>query len=220
MQPFTVQGTGSVTQKPDEAKISFTVTKTAPVLKDAQDQTNTQTNTIVSDLRKIGIAQKDIRTSNYSSYPIYNNSTIRMMPVRIPSYQTSRTITGYTVSENINVTLHNIIKANNVIDAITKDKAENISGPNLMFSNKTRQALVNKARIKAINNAKEEAQSMADAAGIHLGRIINIRENNIPYPIEPMMYGKTVNSTNNSATQINPGEDTITETVTLSYETW
>ena len=124
MQPFTVQGTGSVTQKPDEAKISFTVTKTAPVLKDAQDQTNTQTNTIVSDLRKIGIAQKDIRTSNYSSYPIYNNSTIRMMPVRIPSYQTSRTITGYTVSENINVTLHNIIKANNVIDAITKDKAE------------------------------------------------------------------------------------------------
>lgn len=219
-QLFTVQGSSSITEKPDQAQISFIVTKTATTLQNAQNLANTQTNTIVADLKKIGILQKDIKTSNYSSFPAYNENNMRMMPIRIPP-PASQTITGYTVSENVDVTLNNIGKANNVIDTITKDGAENISGPNLTFSETSKKLLVNKARIQAISDAKQKAQAMADAAGIHLGRIVSIQENNTPYQIQPMMYGKVTSGAISSVpTQINPGENTITETVTLSFETW
>lgn len=202
-QPFTVQGSASVTQKPDSATISFTVSKTAAALSDAQNQANTFTNTIVADVKKIGIGEKDIKTSNYNSSPDYT------MPMR-----GGQTITGYTVSESVTITLTNITKANSVIDTITKDGAENISGPNLAFLQSTQDALTQKARLQAIADAKNKAQALASAAGIRLGRVINIQENSVPFPIRPMML-KT-----DGPTQVNPGENTITETVTLSYETW
>ncbi len=221
-QPFTVQGTSSITQKPDNAEISFTVTKTAPLLQDAQNEANKQTNTIVSDLKNIGIPQNDIKTNNYSSYPNTTRyNTLQMMPVQIPPPQSSQTPTGFTVSENIVVNLRDIGKAGSVIDTATKDGAENVSGPSLSFSESTQQSLIGKTRVLAIKDAKQKAQSMADAAGIKLGRILNIQENNTPYPIQPMMYGKAAVGTENSIpTQINPGENTITDTITLTYETW
>ncbi len=217
-QLFTVEGTSTLTQKPDQAEITFTVTKTASVLVDAQNQANTSTNRIVADLQKIGIAKKDIKTSNYSSSPTYENDNMKIMQIMPP--QGGQTITGYTVSENVVVTLVDVAKANKVIDTVTKDGAENIFGPNLTFSQNTQDALVQKARIEAIGDAKAKAQALANAAGIRLGRIVNIQESNTPYPIRPMMLKISDTAGGSAPTEINPGENTITETVTLSYETW
>src|ERR1035437_3919684 len=74
LQPFTATGTGTITAQPDLSQISFTISKTNPTLKDAQNEANTSTNNIIADLQKIGIDKKNIKTSNYSSYPNYNNN--------------------------------------------------------------------------------------------------------------------------------------------------
>ena len=170
-QPFTVQGTGTATAAPDESAVSFTVTKTATTLQDAQNQANTFTNKIVSDLQKLSVAKEDIQTNNYNSYPNYNqnNEGVVQQGVALPiqPQQQSQTIISYTVSEDVTITLHDINKANTVIDQITKDGAENISGPNLTFSDAKQQQLENDARDQAITNAKQKAQSMSQAAGIH-----------------------------------------------------
>ena len=224
-QPFTISGTGTVTAQPDLAQISFSVTKTNPTLKDAQNEANTSTNNIVADLQKIGIDKKDIKTSNYSSYPNYNNNDNSqpnglMMPIRPP--QTSQTIISYTVSENVDINVHDSTKVNNVIDAITKDGAENISGPNYVFSDATQKSLQDKARLQAITDAKQKAQTMANAAGIRLGKMVNIQESNngiMPYPVMMKASG-TTSASDGVPTQINPGENTVTDSVTLSYETW
>src|SRR5579862_1610449 len=104
--PITVDGTGTVSAQPDQSSVSFTVTKTANTLKDAQNQANTFTNNMVSDLQKIGIAKQDIQTSNYNSYPNYNDNTApeTFMPIR---QLQSQTIQDYTVTENITITIHN-----------------------------------------------------------------------------------------------------------------
>jgi uncharacterized protein len=227
-QPFTVQGTGSATATPDESTISFTVTKTATKLQEAQNQANTFTNKIVSDLGKLGIAKKDIQTSNYNSYPNYNDNSGGVgimqpetaMPIK--PEQDSQTIISYTVSEDVAITVHNTNKANNVIDQITKDGAENVSGPDLTFSDAKQKTLENEARTRAIQDAKQKAQSMAEAAGIHLGQIINIQEaNSNPYPVvRPLMMNALNGASKSAPTQINPGQNTVTSTITLSYETY
>lgn len=222
-QLFTVTGTGTITKTPDEAQISFTVSQSAMLLKDAQNMANKQTNLIVSDLQKIGIPQKDIQTSNYSSSPNnQNGNTIELMPARIQPQQVSPSPNGYTVSEDISVTVENVNKAGEVIDTVTKDGAEDVNGPNLTFSDATNESLIDQARVQAILNAKQKAQSMASAAGIHLGRIVNIQDGNTPFlPVMPMMSGmRAAGGSSSVPTQINQGENTVTETVTLSYQTW
>lgn len=224
--PFTVNGTGTATAKPDQAQISFSVTKTATTLQDTQNQANSSTNTIVSDLQKLGIAKSDIQTNNYNSNPNYattdtdgtNEPAILYRPV-----QPNQTILSYTVSEDVNVDVKDQTKVNTVIDTITKDNAENIAGPNYTFSDAKEQSLENQARTQAIANAKQKAQSIAEASGIHLGRILNVQEDDtggFPQPI--LMNSKIAVPQASGAvpTQINPGENTVTENVTLSYETY
>ncbi|HSW97545.1 MAG TPA: SIMPL domain-containing protein [Candidatus Saccharimonadales bacterium] len=219
--PITVTGSGMVSAQPDQSSVSFTVTKTANTLKDAQNQANTFTNKMVSDLQKIGVEKKDIQTSNYNSYPNYQEQSSGpnvYMPINKPQ---SQTIQDYTVTENVTITIHNTDTANKVIDTVTSDGAENVTGPDLTFSESKQQDLENQARAKAIANAKQKAQTMADAAGIHLGKLTKIEDgsqNNYPV-IRPMMMNAAGNA-KSAPTQINPGQNNISASVTLTYETY
>jgi uncharacterized protein YggE len=228
-QPFTAQGSASVKVTPDQAQVSFSVNKTATTLQDAQNQANTATNAIVNDLEKIGIDKNNIQTGSYNSYPNYsddsmvpqakNSTGAVVMPIR-PN-QPSQTIISYTVNESVSITINDISKANGVIDVVTKDGAENIYGPNLTLSDSAQKTATDQVRTQAINDAKEKAQQIASAAGIKLGKVINVQEDSTPYPIPVMMKADAQTGSGNSSapTQINPGENTITETVTLSFET-
>jgi hypothetical protein len=225
-QPFTVQGSGEAKATPDQARISFTVTKTALKLADAQNEVNTTSNSIVSDLQKAGIQKNDIQTGNYNSRPNYAENTssslgVAIRPMPIPPSTNSTEIVSYTVDENVNITVHDISKANNVIDIATRGGAENIYGPNFSFSESQQQKLADQARTAAIANAKQKAEKIAAEAGIRLGKVLSVQENSAPYPIRPLtMDAKTESSTAGSAlTQINPGENTVTENITLSFET-
>ena len=225
--PITVQGTGTVSAQPDESTVDFTVSETATALTDAQNQANTSVNKMVSDLQKLGIDKKDIQTSNYNSEPNYSDTSGAsgggiqpMMVVRPPTNQNG--IDNYTVSEDITVTLTDVTKANSVIDTVTKDGAQNISGPSLSFSDAKQQDLENQARAKAIANAREKAQSMAQAAGVHLGKLTKIQDDDqTPYPIfRPIMMSAMGTAAKAAPTQINPGQNQVSANVTLSYQTY
>lgn len=206
---LNVQGSGTAMATPDQSQIWFTVTKTASTQQAAQTQANTFTNKIVADLQNNGIAKNDIQTSNYNSSPNYDDN--------------GNTIINYVVSENITVTIHDSLKVNQVIDIATKDGAENISGPNFTFSDTKQKELENEARVKAITDAKQKAQSMANAAGIHLGKLISLKEDTSPttYPIHPILMDASGTIANKGVpTQINSGQNSVTVSVTLSYETY
>jgi len=223
-QPFTVQGTGTVKAEPDQAEISFTVTKTAKTLQDAQTQANTATNAMVSAVKKLGVDKKDIKTSNYSSYPNYpQNQILQPNTFMQVKPETPQAIESYTVTENITISISDQEKVNTVIDAVTKEGAENISGPSFTFSDTKQKSLQAEARDKAIADAKEKAQSLAKASGIRLGKLTSVQEGNTGYPgIRPMMLdAKTADGTVSSApTEINPGQNEVSDNVTLSYETY
>jgi len=219
IQTFSVQGTATATGTPDQSDISFTVSKTAAALQDAQNQANASMNIIISDLTKIGVSKNDIQTSNYNSSPNYTDNEVEQPAIIVNP--PSQTIQSYTVSEDVDVTIHNTVKIASVIDTVTRDNAEDISGPNLTFSDTKQQQLENQARTTAIYNAKQKAQSLSSAAGIRLGKVINVQENQPTpiYPIHPlMMSAKSVQAVPNVPTQINTGQNSVTATITLTYE--
>lgn len=206
---FQVTGDGKATAIPNTATLSFGVTKTAASVADAQNQTNTNVNNILNSIKSLSIDTKDITTTNYSVNPNYNYTN------------GSQTITGYTVTQNIEVKVSPIEKASKAIDIVTQNGANMVGGVTFTLDDKTLQDTQDKARQMAITNAKQKAQSLANAAGMHLGKIVDVQENvgSLPLPIRAGALLKT-DSTSSEPTQLPTGESTYNTTVTLSYETY
>ena len=205
---FTVDGTGKVTVVPDTAVINSGITSFSTTVNLAQSQSNTIINKISASLKKLGISDKDIKTSNYSIYPQYEYS------------KGSMHISGYTVSALLDVTIRNLDTLNEAIDVSTSNGANTISGIQLTVDEDKRKQLEVSARDLAIKEAKAKAESLARSAGITLGRIVNIQESAPNFPRPYLMTAeKLAVGGQGGDTQISPGETSITSSVTLSYET-
>lgn len=204
---FTVDGTGEATGKPDTAKFTVGVTKTGASVDETQSQTNTAVNKVIAALKTLGINEKDIKTDDYSVNPNIDFST------------GSQRVNGYTVSTNITVKLKDANKANSALDTATKNGANIVNGISFILNNDERKNLENLARANAIKDAKEQAAIISKQAGIHLGRVTNIVLN----PTTPDSYDKAMSaageSTPENTTLLQPGENKVTVTVTLYYET-
>ena len=206
---FSVTGTGKATDVPDTTLLSFGVTKTAPNVLTAQEQVNTTSNKITNDLKNLGIDEKNIKTTNYSVYPNLDYSNGR------------QNITGYTVSQNLEVKIKPIDKANKAIDITTNDGANMVGGITFILNDEAKKKLENKARLEAIKNAKEKAESLSSLSGIRLGKIIDVQESGGIQPHPIMIESRPIGDVNQEkSTEINPGESTVSTTITLSYETF
>lgn len=211
---FSSSGSGEITAIPDTATISVGVTKTAATVQDAQNQTNTVANKLITDLKALGITDKDIKTTNYSVNPNYNNP--RPLGINQPIEQQT---TGYEVTQNIEVKIKPIERANKVIDTATRDGANLVSGANFTFSDDSQSSLEQKATQMAVDDAKSKAQTLANAAGIHLRKIINVVSSGNNQPILPFASAQKTEDTSNP-TNVTPGQSTVTIGVTIYYETY
>ncbi|MBP9695550.1 MAG: SIMPL domain-containing protein [Candidatus Magasanikbacteria bacterium] len=209
---FSVTGQGKVTVVPDTGIVEMGITSNKPTVKAAQTEANTVISSITKALKGLKVDEKDIKTSNYSVYPQYD-------------YQPNgvNRITGYSVTASLTVTVREIDKINEVVDAATNNGANTIGGIQLTIDETQQKKLMQQARVEAINEAKEKAESLAKASGISLGKIINVIESpNDTYP-RPLMYatkevgqGGAMDLAN---TNIQPGSTDISTSVTLFYET-
>lgn len=207
---FTVTGTAEVNAVPDTAMVSLGVNKNGPTAEAAKEEVNKIINRITTDLKNQGVDEKEIKTTNFNVNPDYDYTNGRQTPK------------GYSVSANIEVKLKSVERANAAIDTATKDGATQVGNVQFVINDEQQKTLEDQARKEAIKKAKEKARSIADAAGIHLGRIVDVQESgdtNNPRPF----YGLTADAKQASPeepTQLNPGENKVTSTVSLSFETY
>jgi uncharacterized protein len=206
---FTVEGDGKVTVVPDTGIVSLGINTTKNSVKDAQSEANRVVNQITADVRKLGIDDKDIKTENYSIYPEYdyqNNNPAR--------------ITGYRINITLTIRVRQLEKINSVIDTATADGANTVGGIQLTVDDTKQKELLRQARQQAINEAKEKAGSLAAAAGITLGRVVNVQEGASSAPRPMYMAAEKIGMGGGAAdTNIQAGSTDITSHITLSYET-
>ena len=203
--PFQVEGQGSASAAPDQATISFGVTKNSPAVSDAQSQTNNAIDSILNNLKKIGISDKDTKTTNYSVNPNY-------------SFEGTQRITGYNVTQNIEVKIKDIKNTNRAVDTIIESGANLVGQIQFGFTDKSKVELEEKARKEAVDKAKQKAQSIAKIAGVRLGKIINVQELQ-QGGISPIPFlGREAESQPSKETNITPGENSVKLTIILTYE--
>ena len=115
---ITVQGTGEASLVPDIARISFTVENTAATVDEAQTQSTKQSNAALEYVKSQKVAEKDIKTLSYNIYPEYSYSNPCYQGVPCPAYGEKPRITGYRVSQTIQVTIRDLTTVGELLSGL------------------------------------------------------------------------------------------------------
>ena len=62
---FNVDATGTATAVPDTGVVNLGVTQTATTIAEAQNKTNTIASKIIENIKKLGVLEKDIKTTTH-----------------------------------------------------------------------------------------------------------------------------------------------------------
>jgi len=213
---ITVTGQGQASLAPDVATITYTVTETGASVSEAQTAATAKANAALAAVTGLGIDEKDIRTESYNVNPQYEQS--HTCGAGVNCYPNSNKIIGYEVSETIAVKVHDLDKTGDVLQTLGGLGVQNIYGPDLGLDNPNDGQ--DAARADAINNAKQEAATLAAQLGVHLVRIVSFNDNQggVAYPMfkaEAMSAGSDAAAPTPS---VPTGQNDYTDSVTITYE--
>jgi uncharacterized protein YggE len=207
IRTLNVNGIGQVDLTPDIAYIYIGVHDEAATASEAVNANKTHTNSVIAAIKKAGVAEKDIRTSNFSIWPSQQYS---------PDGKVTGTI--YMVDNSVYITVRDLNNLGNLLDDAITAGANSVNSITFDVADKTEA--VKTARAKAVEDAKLQAQELADAAGISLGSVQNINfYDNSSYP-SPVYGGKGGGGgamAADVAVPIQPGQLTISVTVSITY---
>ena len=206
---LTFSGEAEIRVEPDIANISFSVEEESESVSDAQEIVSEKISVILDGLDDLGLEEKDIRTSSYTTNPRYDWN------------DGERKLRGYIVRQSVNLIIRGIDDTNNVIALLGGEEVSNLSGP--YFEVEDEEGYDRLARKEAIAAARKKAEELASDLGVRLIRIVSFNENGNNGSIEPYAYAESASfdlggSNIKSLPEIPTGENVITARVTITYE--
>ena len=205
---LTLSSSGEARTSPDQASISAGVTTEAATAGEALAQNRSRMNAVISAIRALGIAERDIQTSGLSLNPQYLHAE-RQAP----------RITGYQVTNQATVNVRDLTRLGPVVDAVVRSGANQING--ISFGLQNTDAASDEARRMAIRNLQRKAELYAQTTGYRIVRLVTLSESGgyQPRPPMPMFRGREMAmAASADSTNIQPGEVEVRVDVTAVYE--
>ena len=199
---ITMTGHGETRAAPDMAQVTAGVSTTAATAAQALSANSSRMKGVFAALEKLGVAEKDIQTTNFFVSPQYSNG----------DNNAPRRPTGYQVNNDLTVRLADVARLGPALDALVAAGANQING--VSFSIQNNAPLLEKARIDAVADARARAETYAKAAGVSLGPILSIAEGGGETAPRPMYRVAAMAA----ETRIAPGEQSVAADVTLVWE--
>jgi uncharacterized protein YggE len=207
-----VTGEGSAEIAPDMAVLVLSVSRDAPTAREALTANSAAMNKVLEAMTKLGIAKRDLQTANFDIQPRYT------YPQAVNGADQAPRLVGYTVRNSLTVRVRDIAKVGEVLDtSVTLGVNE---GGSIQFTNDDPSTAIAQARIKAVENALAKARTLAEAAGVKTGRVLEISEQNFtPHPMAMAKMEVAMDSAR-GAVPIAAGENSykVIVNVTLSIE--
>lgn len=200
---ITVSGNATVTLKADYAQVTVGVSTKAPTVEEASQKNTAAIHAVIAALTEAGVLEEDIATSNYSVNAEYDYSSMG-----------GQRLTGYNVSNQLNVTIRDMEHIGATLDKATAAGANTIY--NIQFLSTKADAAMDEATAYAVQDAMRRAQLLADAAGLHLGSIVSITDTVTGYGGMPRTYKSTMDST--AGNSILPDDASVSASVTIVFE--
>lgn len=163
-RPFVrASGEGVVSFKPDQMKLSVTVSNQADTAQQAAEENAARSTAVIDALKKILGSTGDLRTVSYSVNPVY----------RYPSGSQPQ-LAGYQANNSLEVTTADLSMAGRLIDTAVAAGANNIGG--IRFALKDPQPGRQLALKLATQQARNAAEAIASGLNQKLGVIVSVEE--------------------------------------------
>jgi uncharacterized protein YggE len=200
-----INATGEVTRVPDVAVISAGVVTRAMTATAAIQENADRMERVRAALKRAGIADKDIQTSNISLNPEY----------RYENNQPPQ-LTGYTASNQVSIRFRDIRNSGRILDALVAEGANQINGPNLTIDKP--EGALDEARAKAATNGRARAELYARALGMRVIRLLSVSEGGgyaVPPPMPMVMRAQEADG---ASSKIDPGEQRLQVSLAMTFE--
>ena len=161
VRTITGTATGTATGVPDTATIGLGADSRGASATEALTNNTKRVEGVIAAMRFVGVAEKDIQTTNISVYPTFDNRG---------------RITGYTVSTRMSAKTHDVPGAGKVIDAAAKLAGDDLRVDSINLSVEDTGPVVRAARTRAVVAAHDQAAQLAKAAHVGLGAVRTIVE--------------------------------------------
>jgi uncharacterized protein len=205
LNTVTASGSGTIQAAPDEATMSFGVSKSGSNPKSLLADVSKSAEKIVAALKKAGVADKDIQTQSVNLYPrteFTNGKTV---------------VNGYDASINVTAKVRDLATLGAVISAGNDAGANTMNGPSFGIAEDSPYTA--KAIEKAVAVARRNAESMAKAADKSVGKVLNITDSGVsPVQPFPMASGAELLSAKSADVPINPGQLDVSSSVVVTFE--
>lgn len=206
-----VSGEGEASVAPDMAVLTMAVVREAKTAAEALSANAEAMTAVMNELKSAGIAEKDIQTTDFGVNPLY-----RQDPPNSNGGYEAPEIAGYQVTNRLTVRVRNLAELGSVIDRSVKLGAN--EGGNIVLTNDDPVATVAEARKKAVDDAVAKARALTEAAGVRLGRVVEINENFArPMPQPIYRAAAMAKEMSDASTPIASGENSYTVTVNITY---
>jgi len=166
---ISLVATGAVKTTPDKVDISTGVTSEAKSAREALDQNTEAMAKVVEALKGEGIEPKDTQTTNFSVSPVYEQRNEGTAPF----------IVGYRVTNAVRITVRDTKKLGAILDKVVSLGANQIDS--IEFGVEEPEVLKDEARKLALKTVTDNAKLYAEAAGVGLGQILSISEEESSY---------------------------------------
>ncbi|MBY5782237.1 SIMPL domain-containing protein [Rhizobium leguminosarum] len=206
---ISVTGDGESSVAPDMAVVNLAVVKQAKTAREALDENNKAMNDVLAALKSGGIAERDLQTSGFSIQPQYN------YPQPVDGQQQQPQLIGYQTINSVTVRLRDLAKLGAVIDQSVSLGIN--QGGEIQFTNDKPDAAIEEARKAAVADAVKRAKTLSEAAGVKLGRILEINEN-VPRAMPQPVYRATMmKEASDAAVPVQGGENNYNVSVTVTF---
>ncbi|ODT08661.1 MAG: hypothetical protein ABS58_01345 [Mesorhizobium sp. SCN 65-20] len=204
---IVVTGEGEAAAAPDLALLSLSVMREAKTAREALDANNDAMAAVIAAMKTAGIADRDLQTAGIQIQPRYNYTNK-------PDGSQEAELVAYQVINTLSVRIRDVAKTGEILD-----KAVSLGvnqGGGITFANDDPSKVITEARKLAVADAIDKAKVLATAAGVSLGRVIEITDQSYAPPPMPMQ-AKSFDRAAGSA-PVEAGENSYKVQVNVTFE--
>ncbi len=210
-----VSGIGTKEVEADVAVISLGVESREETVAAARGAAAEAMTSVLDALSTLGVADDDVVTTSLNIYPI-------QVWVEVKDDNGSHNeprITGYTVNNQVRVTVRDIEMADEVIDKAAEVGGDLIRINNISFTVGDPAAYADEIRRRAVEDAKAKAELYAEAFGVELGPVVFVQESSGGVPIQqgPVRQEMAMARMSDASTPIESGDINLSITIQAGF---
>ena len=206
----SVSGQGEVSAEPDIAHVTLGIEARRPTMAAARTEVSQTVDRVLALCKDLGIDSKRVNATRLQVHPdyVWNEQTRRQV------------LNGYVVSRQVQVELRDLEQLGPLLERAVTAGVNQVGDP--VLDSSKRQDLERQAMTLAVQDARLNAATLAEAAGVRLGAVRTLNAGSMP-PVVPMYRAKMVMADAAAApppaeASYQPGEMKFSASVSAEYD--